>query len=115
VAVAGQIKLAVPLSIVLWDAELIAEYLRRSPQVVRERAVTLPGFPRPIRIPSVQAGKPDTVSKALPRWKAAEVIAWTASLREQPRGRPRRVRGWPEKARTTARHLPPMAATSAAR
>lgn len=93
VAVASHMRPALPVNVALWDAERIAEYLVRSPRVVRERVVTLPGFPKPIRIPSVQsgkhAGKRDR-GKALPRWKAAEVIAWAESYREQPPSPPRR-------------------------
>ncbi|TSP10739.1 hypothetical protein FGG12_21395 [Cupriavidus campinensis] len=90
VAVADHVRPALPVSIALWDAERIAEYLVRSPRVVRERVVTLPGFPTPIRIPSVQSGKREQ-ARALPRWKAAEVIAWTESYRERRAGRPRKV------------------------
>lgn len=93
VAVANHVRTALPVSVTLWDAERIAEYLVRSPRVVRERVVTLPGFPKPIRIPSVQSGKhagKGGRGKALPRWKAAEVIAWAESYREQPSGPPRR-------------------------
>lgn len=90
VAVANHVRPALPVSVTLWDVERIAEYLVRSPKVVRERVVTLPGFPKPIRIPSVQSGK-DELAKALPRWKAAEVIAWAESYREQPAGRPRKT------------------------
>lgn len=87
-AVAGRVKQAIPINVALWDVDLIAEYLVRSPQVVRERVVTLPDFPRPIRIPSVQT-KGGEVSKSLPRWKATEVIIWTESHREKIVGRPR--------------------------
>lgn len=91
VAVAEHVRPAVPLTVALWDTETIAQYLTRSAKVVRERVVTLPDFPKPIRIPSVQSGKVDEATKSLPRWKAAEVIAWAESYREQPMGRPRKV------------------------
>ncbi|WP_247308285.1 hypothetical protein [Ralstonia pseudosolanacearum] len=88
VAVAGHVRQSIPLNVALWDVELIAQYLVRSPQVVRERVVTLPNFPKPIRIPSVQSGGGAT-TKSLPRWKASEVITWTESYREKVIGRPR--------------------------
>lgn len=89
-AVAACVRPTLPLGVALWDVEHIAAYLVRAPKVVRDRVVTLPDFPRPIRIPSVQSGKQDQ-SKAQPRWKASEVIAWAESYREKPIGRPRKV------------------------
>lgn len=92
VAVAHHVRPPLPVSVSLWDVERIAEYLLRSPKVVRERVVTLPDFPKPIRIPSVQSGgSRETESKSLPRWKAAEVITWTESYKEKTVGRPRRT------------------------
>lgn len=92
VAVAKHVRPPLPVSVSLWDVELIAEFLLRSPKVVRERIVTLPDFPKPIRIPSVQSGGTlDTETKSQPRWKAAEVIAWAESYKEKSVGRPRRT------------------------
>nr|WP_315596700.1 hypothetical protein [uncultured Cupriavidus sp.] len=89
-AIEKRLNPVVPLSVALWDVERIANYLVRSPKVVRERVVNLPDFPKPIRIPSVQSGG-GRQAKALPRWKAAEVIAWTESYRDKPLGRPRKA------------------------
>lgn len=89
-AVAARVRPTLPLGVALWDIEHIAAYLVRAPKVVRDRVVTLPDFPKPIRIPSTQSGKQDQ-SKAHPRWKASEVIAWAESYREKSVGRPRRV------------------------
>ena len=90
-AFAERIRPVVPLDVALWDVEAIAAYLLRSPKVVRERVVTLPDFPKPIRIPSIQSGNAGEMTKALKRWKASEVIQWTESYREKPVGRPRKA------------------------
>ncbi|QDX22164.1 hypothetical protein FP568_13460 [Pandoraea pnomenusa] len=85
-ALAERIAPAVPLHVQLWSAKSIAGYLQRSPAVVMERVVTLPGFPRPIRLPAQREG-----SKGQPLWKAAEVIAWAESHRDKLVGRARRA------------------------
>ncbi|SDO94691.1 hypothetical protein SAMN04488595_103177 [Ralstonia sp. 25mfcol4.1] len=89
-AVADHVRPALPVSVALWDVDRIAEFLVRSPKVVRERIVTLPDFPKAIRIPSVQSGG-GAPAKALPRWRASEVVAWAESYKDQPRGRPRKA------------------------
>jgi len=89
-AVADHVRPALPVSVALWDVDRIAEFLVRSPKVVRERIVTLPDFPKAIRIPSVQSGG-SAPARAQPRWKALEVLAWAESYRDQPRGRPRKA------------------------
>ena len=61
---------SIPINVALWDIETIAAYLHRSPQVVRERIVTLPGFPDAIRLPTSQS------TRARGLWEAKEVIAW---------------------------------------
>lgn len=80
-AVAERVQPAVPLKVQLWSTEAIATYLQRPAQVIRERVVCLPGFPRPIRLPALSGGK----ATAHPRWKAAEVIAWAESYQDKPR------------------------------
>lgn len=66
----------IPLSIDLWDIAIIGQYLKREPQVVRERIAVLPSFPQPIRLPAVKGS-------AHPLYKAREVIAWAESLQER--------------------------------
>ncbi|AOJ13647.1 hypothetical protein [Burkholderia vietnamiensis] len=83
-----RIKPAIPLEIALWSTKEIGEYLQRPAQVVRERIVTLPGFPESIRLPSGDG------SRSFPRWKAAEVVAWVESHQGGTRargGRPRKA------------------------
>lgn len=95
-ALAERIAPAVPLSVRLWSAKTIAGYLDRSPSVVLERVVTLPDFPRPIRVPTIhsrpKAGEPakEGTAKGQPLWKAAEVIAWVEAHRDGVTGRPRK-------------------------
>ncbi|MGE8450915.1 MAG: hypothetical protein ACN6OP_09935 [Pseudomonadales bacterium] len=94
-AVAARVKPSLPLAVQLWNLEMIGAYLQRSPRVVGERIVTLPDFPKAIRLPAARAKKPGTEEeknkgKSLPLWKAAEVIAWTESHRDQTTGRPRK-------------------------
>lgn len=87
-----------PLSIQLWNAKTIAAYLQRSPAVVLERVVTLPGFPIPVRLPSTRAkSKSDTPpltdrSTGQALWKAIEVIGWVDSHRQTRVGRPRNTK-----------------------
>lgn len=77
-AVAQRVTPAVPLGVQLWTCKGIAAYLQRSTSVVQERVVTLPGFPRAIRLPTQRPGV-----KGQPLWKAAEVIAWAESHKER--------------------------------
>lgn len=82
-----RIKPTIPLEVALWSTKEIGEYLQRPAQVVRERIVTLPGFPEAIRLPNGAGGR------CFPRWKAAEVIAWVESHQGGIRargGRPRK-------------------------
>lgn len=85
-AITKKMTTPVPLSVQLWNAKIIGGYLQRSPAVVMERVVTLPGFPPPIRLPTRAEN-----SKGQPLWKATEVIAWAESHRQRPVGRPRRA------------------------
>lgn len=85
-ALASHVRPALPIAITLWNIDMIAQYLVRSSKVVRERIVTLPDFPQPIRLPSVQSDERRGV-RSQPRWKAAEVIRWAESYQE---ARPRR-------------------------
>lgn len=64
----------IPVSVDLWDLRSIGAYLKRSPEVVREKYACLPSFPRPVRLPSVGSGR----SHAL--YKAREIIAWAESF-----------------------------------
>lgn len=87
-AVIDRMQPPVPMAVRLWDAKTIAAYLHRSPAVVMERIVTLPGFPPPFRLPT-QTEK----SKGQPLWKAVEVVAWVEGHRatSAARGRTRKV------------------------
>lgn len=90
-AVAKRVQPALPVAIDLWDVEAIGAFLKRAPKVVRERIVTLPDFPKAIRLPSVQSGKTDEKPvRSLPLWEAAEVIAWARSYKGWTGGRPRK-------------------------
>ncbi len=84
--IAKRVVPAIPVSVQLWNAKLIGNYLRRSPAAVMERVVTLPGFPKPIRLPTQKEG-----SRGQPLWEASEVIAWVRSHKEKIVGRPRKV------------------------
>ena len=59
-----------PVAIDLWDTRHIAAYLKRSVDTVRDDIITLPTFPRPIRLPMRGAVR----AQAL--YKARDVIAW---------------------------------------
>lgn len=78
--IAGAIKEGieqVPMDYRLWTARQIAEYMRRTERVVSERVICLPGFPKPIRIPT------ESGSKGRPLWKAREVIEWVEKHQEK--------------------------------
>jgi predicted DNA-binding transcriptional regulator AlpA len=60
----------------IWSVEKVAEYLSHEVGYTRDRIVTLPDFPQPIRI----------AGKGRPRWRAIEVAKWVLAQRN---GRPR--------------------------
>ncbi len=74
----------VPFEHALWSTKEIGEYLKRPAQVVRDRVVCLPGFPKAIRLPNADGGR------SFPRWKAIEVVKWVESHQDGKRGRPRK-------------------------
>jgi hypothetical protein len=87
--IANMVRPAVPIEVALWDYSDIGGYMRRSPQVVRERIACQPGFPKPIKIPSIRNGE---AAIGQPLFKAIEVIAWTESHRAiVDKGRPRKA------------------------
>lgn len=94
-AIEKRIRPALPLDVQLWNLEIIGAYLQRSPRVVGERIVTLPGFPKAIRLPAASPRKDEDgephKGKGLPLWKASEVIAWTEGHRDKVVGRPRKT------------------------
>lgn len=69
-------KPAIPIEVDLWDMAMIAAYLKRNVQVVRERMSCLPDFPKAIRLPT-------TSGRAYPLYRAKEVIAWANSHQEK--------------------------------
>lgn len=83
-AVIDRMQPPVPMAVRLWDAKTIAAYLHRSPAVVLERVVTLPGFPAPFRLPT------QSESKGQPLWKAVEVVAWVEGHRATSAARSKR-------------------------
>ena len=64
-----------PLSIDLWDMEMLGQYFKRNPQVVRQNIACLPSFPKAIRLP--------TKAKSHPLYSAKEVIEWTQRHRDK--------------------------------
>lgn len=76
---------SVPIEHALWSTKEIGEYLQRPQQVVRDRVVCVPGFPKAIRLPNAGG-----IGTAHPRWKASEVIAWVESYQGGKIGRPRK-------------------------
>ena len=70
-AIAARMPPVIPISVDAWSATEIAAYLKRTRRTVAEKTVYLPGFPRPIRLPSTSKKE-----AAHPLWKARDVIAW---------------------------------------
>ncbi|MDR3480348.1 MAG: hypothetical protein P4L91_06495 [Burkholderiaceae bacterium] len=75
-ALASHMRPAIPISIDLWDIATIAAYLKRDPQVVRERMACLPSFPKAIRLPT-------TRGRAQALYNALEVIKWAQSHQDK--------------------------------
>jgi len=69
-------KPSIPIDVDLWDMAMIAAYLKRNVQVVRERMACLPDFPKAIRLPT-------TSVRAYPLYRAKEIIAWANSHQEK--------------------------------
>lgn len=70
-AMAKHMTPPLPVAVDLWDIKTIAAYLKRAPDVVRNRIAVLPTFPKPIRLPAATEG-----GRSNPLYKAREVIAW---------------------------------------
>jgi hypothetical protein len=79
-AVAQLVRPAIPVDIDLWDMATIAHFLKRDPQVVRERMACLPSFPKAVRLPTMTAGK---AGRSQPLYFAKEIIAWAKSYQEK--------------------------------
>ena len=75
----------IPIEHAVWSTKEIGEYLLRPAQVVRDRVVCIPGFPKAMRLPNA-----DGSGRAHPRWKALEVIEWVESYQDGKLGRPRK-------------------------
>lgn len=75
-AFAKRLAPTISLSIDLWDIATIAQYLKREPQVVRERMACLPSFPKAIRLPT-------KTGRAQPLYIAKEVIQWVQGFQEK--------------------------------
>lgn len=69
-AVAKIIRPAIPLEEDLWDADLVAAYLKVTARQVRERYALMPSFPAAIRLPTAGNGV------GHPRWQAVDIIQW---------------------------------------
>lgn len=76
-AIATHLPRRIPLAAQLWTVSDVASCLSCSPAQVAERYAVLPGFLRPIRLPS--SGK----RSGHPRYKAVEVIAWAEKHQEK--------------------------------
>jgi len=74
---AKHMRPALPVEIDLWDVATIANYLKRSESVVRERMACLPDFPKAIRLPSTRSAR----GQAL--YRAKEVIQWAARYQDK--------------------------------
>ena len=59
-----------------WNATEISEYLKRNTANVRRNILTLPSFPKAIRLPN------DT-GKSQPLYRSIEVIEWANSFKEK--------------------------------
>lgn len=78
--IAQLVRPAFPVEIDLWDMATIANFLKRDPQVVRERMACLPSFPKAVRLPTMTSGK---AGRSQPLYWAKEIIAWAKSYQEK--------------------------------
>ena len=69
-------KPVIPIEVDLWDMAMIAAYLKRDVQVVRERMACMPGFPNAIRLPT-------KTGRSQPLYQAKEIITWARSHQEK--------------------------------
>lgn len=58
----------------LMTAKEVGQYLRISERHVREKVSKTPGFPKPIRLPTVKG------TVGYPRWKQDEIKAWVDKI-----------------------------------
>lgn len=79
-AVAQLARPSIPVDVDLWDMETIGRFLKRDPQVVRERMECLPAFPKAIRLPTMTGNR---AGKSQPLYWAKEIIAWAKSHQER--------------------------------
>lgn len=77
--IVNKLQPQIPVANQLWDSADIANYLRRSQQVVVDRVVCKPDFPKAIRL------EPNS----RPLWEAKEVMAWALAHKEHAKGRRR--------------------------
>lgn len=64
----------IPVTADLWSTREVAAYLKYTVAQTRDRIVTQPTFPEPIRI---RTGS----GRGQPRWKAIEVMQWAEGQR----------------------------------
>jgi hypothetical protein len=86
-SLAERLTPAIPVDIDLWDIKVIAAYLKRDPDSVRDRIISAPDFPKAIRLPTQGETK-----RSRPLWRAKDVIRWAESYIEGRPGAPGRPR-----------------------
>ena len=60
----------------LWTSKDAAAYLRYSVKNFCDRIMPLPGFPKPIRLPSIKGGR------GQPRWEPEAIKQWAQKYKE---------------------------------
>lgn len=74
--IAARIAIKTSIEFGFWNMTEVAQYLKRNTANVRRNIVTLPSFPKAIRLPNC-------VGKAQPLYLASEVIGWAVSFKEK--------------------------------
>lgn len=83
-ALLDRVRPTIPISIDLWDAKMIAAYLKRSERTVAERIAKLPTFPGPVRLPAVgEKKRPESEARSRLLWRAKDVIEWAEQYRDR--------------------------------
>ena len=73
--IAEHLPATLPLSVQLWSADVVAQYLDMKKRYVLEKLLVRPDAPKPIRM----------YNSGQPRYKALEVIAWAEKYQEKKR------------------------------
>lgn len=65
----------------VWNIDMIAAYLIRSPRAISERIMHVPGFPEPVANCVDPIHESEATDRPRPWWLASEIMAWVLSYK----------------------------------